>query len=560
MKPGWILTLFNCLIVITSLHSRAETCTKKWPPQLITLKNPILASISLVVLITLSACSSFSGSKPIQTQTSQSKGAEDFASSEKTISENLQPIVLEDNPEPIAAQQVVEKPLEEPEFWQKVRDGYQLDLSDLPLKVQKQRDWYLENPNYLRIVLKRAEPFIFYVADQLDTAGLPLELVFLPIIESTYDPLAYSPSHAAGLWQFIPSTARQFGLERDRWYDGRRDVVQSTEAAITYLSYLHRRFDGDWLLALAAYNSGEGFVSKSIRRNLREGKPTDFWNVKLPRETRNYVPQLLALASIISDPKKYNVTLPEIPFEPYFTSVQVNHQIALSTIIDVSGVSPSLFTQLNAAYRRSITPPEGSYQILLPRANAKDFRHFINTTNPRTWIPHKEYIIASGDTLSHIALRFNVPVSSIKKRNGLLGDRLTIGNTLYIPEGDGEAMVVPKIMRYKTISHIVTSGDTLSSLAVKYGTSVRDLRAQNGLNSELIRIGQALDILVPSASTKSTKLRRLFYTVKSGDSLYLIAKKFSLLISDITRWNKISREEYLQPGQKLTLFINPRII
>ena len=558
MKPAWILTLFNCLISLTSLHSRAETCTKKWPLQLITLKNPILASISVVVLITLSACSSFSGSIP--TQTSQSKGAEDFVSSEKTISENHQPIVLEDNPEPIAEQQVVEKPLEEPEFWQKVRDGYQLDLSDLPLKVQKQRDWYLENPNYLRIVLKRAEPFIFYVADQLDTAGLPLELVFLPIIESTYDPLAYSPSHAAGLWQFIPSTARQFGLERDRWYDGRRDVVQSTEAAITYLSYLHRRFDSDWLLALAAYNSGEGFVSKSIRRNLREGKPTDFWNVKLPRETRNYVPQLLALASIISDPDKYNVTLPEIPFEPYFGAVQVDHQIALSTIVAVTGVDPSLFTQLNAAYRRSITPPEGTYQILLPRANAKDFRDFINTTNPRTWIPHKEYIIASGDTLSHIALRFNVPVSSIKKRNGLLGDRLTIGNTLYIPEGDGEAMVVPKIMRYKTISHIVTSGDTLSSLAIKYGTTVRDLRAQNGLNSELIRIGQALDILVPSASTKSTKLRRLFYTVKSGDSLYLIAKKFSLLISDITRWNKISREEYLQPGQKLTLFINPRII
>ena len=558
MKSAWILTLFNCLISLTSLHSRAETCTKKWPLQLITLKNPILASISVVVLITLSACSSFSGSIP--TQTSQSKGAEDFVSSEKTISENHQPIVLEDNPEPIAEQQVVEKPLEEPEFWQKVRDGYQLDLSDLPLKVQKQRDWYLENPNYLRIVLKRAEPFIFYVADQLDTAGLPLELVFLPIIESTYDPLAYSPSHAAGLWQFIPSTARQFGLERDRWYDGRRDVVQSTEAAITYLSYLHRRFDSDWLLALAAYNSGEGFVSKSIRRNLREGKPTDFWNVKLPRETRNYVPQLLALASIISDPDKYNVTLPEIPFEPYFGAVQVDHQIALSTIVAVTGVDPSLFTQLNAAYRRSITPPEGTYQILLPRANAKDFRDFINTTNPRTWIPHKEYIIASGDTLSHIALRFNVPVSSIKKRNGLLGDRLTIGNTLYIPEGDGEAMVVPKIMRYKTISHIVISGDTLSSLAIKYGTSVRDLRAQNGLNSELIRIGQALDILVPSASTKSTKLRRLFYTVKSGDSLYLIAKKFSLLISDITRWNKISREEYLQPGQKLTLFINPRII
>ena len=157
---------------------------------MITHKNPILASISAVILITLSACSSLSGSIPIQTETSQSKDLEDLASSKKIISENLQAIVLEDNSEPIAAQSIVEEVPEEPEFWKKIRDGYQLDLSDLPLKVQKQRDWYLENPNYLRIVLKRAEPFIFYVADQLDTAGLPLELVFLPIIESTYDPLA----------------------------------------------------------------------------------------------------------------------------------------------------------------------------------------------------------------------------------------------------------------------------------------------------------------------------------------------------------------------------------
>ena len=192
--------------------------------------------------------------------------------------------------------------LEVPDLWQRIRSGHNLTPEVLPASVLKQRDWYLRNPSYLATVFGRAEPFIFYVTDELDKAGLPLELALLPIVESTYDPLAYSHSHAVGLWQFIPSTAKSFGLRRDRWYDGRRDVIYSTQAAVKYLKYLHRRFDNDWLLALAAYNSGEGNVRKSIKRNRKLGKKTDFWSIKLPRETRNYVPQLLALATLIENP------------------------------------------------------------------------------------------------------------------------------------------------------------------------------------------------------------------------------------------------------------------
>ena len=202
---------------------------------------------------------------------------------------------IESIPEPLVAAVVPT-----PDLWQRIREGYDLSPDEMHATVAKQRDWYIRNPSYLATVFSRAEPFIYYVTNELDRAGLPLELALLPIVESTYDPLAYSHSHAVGLWQFIPSTAKSFGLRRDRWYDGRRDVIYSTQAAVKYLKYLHKRFDNDWLLALAAYNSGEGNVSRSMARNRKLGKPEDFWSIKLPRETRNYVPQLLALAELIA--------------------------------------------------------------------------------------------------------------------------------------------------------------------------------------------------------------------------------------------------------------------
>ena len=442
------------------------------------------------------------------------------------------------------------------DLWQHIRSGYNLSPAQMHETVAKQISWYQRNPNYLKTVFGRAEPFIFYVTDELDKAGLPLELALLPIVESTYDPLAYSHSHAVGLWQFIPSTARSLGLHRDRWYDGRRDVVLSTQAAIKYLKYLHRRFDNDWLLALAAYNSGEGNVRKSMARNRKLGKPVDFWSIKLPRETRNYVPQLLALAALIEKPEEYKIELPSIKDSAYFEMVEIKSQIDLNKIVEISNIKGEDFTKLNPAYRRSITPPRGSYNILLPLGSAEPLRELLATTDPRSWVPYTEYSVASGDTLSEIAQRFKISTAQLKVRNNMGSDRLRIGQVLYIPQsGKGPLLSSADEATQKSV-YSVQRGDSLSTIALRFKTSTASLRQSNNLSTDVLQIGQKLVVQHSAAIVNTDNTRRLSYRVRRGDSLYLIAEKFDLSIRDITRWNKISRHEYLQPGQRLTLFIN----
>ena len=449
-----------------------------------------------------------------------------------------------------------DEPTAEPDLWQRIREGYKLAPDEMHASVIKQRDWYLRNPSYLATVFGRAEPFIYYVTQELDTAGLPLELALLPIVESTYDPLAYSHSHAVGLWQFIPSTAKSFGLRRDRWYDGRRDVIYSTQAAVKYLKALHRRFDGDWLLALAAYNSGQGNVSRSIARNVKKGKSTDFWSIKLPRETRNYVPQLLALAELVAKPDEYKIALPFIPNQAYFEVVEIESQIDLMKVVEITGIEGSEFTRLNPAYRRSITPPQGKHNILLPQGSAQPLRDLLANTDPKTWVPHTEYAVKSGDTLSQIAQRFRIPTSWLKSRNGLSSDRLRVNQVLFIPHSGIDANSGSESSSSKTSLYIVQRGDSLSTIGERFKVSVADLKRSNNLSGDGLQIGQKLNVEHSAAVSGTDNLRRLSYRVRRGDSLYLIAEKFDIRIRDITRWNKISRNEFLQPGQRLTLFIN----
>lgn len=444
------------------------------------------------------------------------------------------------------------------DLWQRLRDGFALTPESMPASVTKQRDWYLRNPSYLKTVFGRAEPFIFYVTEQLAEAGLPLELALLPIVESTYDPLAYSHSHAVGLWQFIPSTGESLGLRRDRWYDGRRDVIDSTDAAITYLSKLHRRFDGDWLLALAAYNSGQGYVSKSIRRNHKAGKGTDFWSIKLPRETRNYVPQLLALATLIRDPEKYAIELPAIANQPYFEIAEIKSQIDLGSVVELSGIELADFTRLNPAFRRALTPPQSTHNLLLPVGTAQPLRDMLATTDPKTWVPHTEYSVANGDTLSEIAARFDIPTAWLRDRNSLVTDRLQINQVLLIPQSgsSGNYLTSVKTGAQEPNYHTVRSGDSLWSIAKKFNTSIKRLRETNKLSSNTLQLNDRLVVGSKTAEVKSEHVRKLSYRVRRGDSLSLIASRFDVAISDITRWNKIGRSALLQPGQRLTLFIN----
>ncbi|MCS5587073.1 MAG: LysM peptidoglycan-binding domain-containing protein [Porticoccaceae bacterium] len=459
-------------------------------------------------------------------------------------------------PEPPTEQPPVAEPKQPVDLWQRLRQGFQMTPEALPTAVIKQQNRYLKNPHNLNKLFERATPYIFHVAQQLDNAELPLELALLPIVESNYDPLAYSHSHAVGLWQFIPSTAKSLGLKRNRWYEGRRDVVESTAAAATYLSYLNKRFKGDWLLALAAYNSGEGAVRKAIRKNRRRGKATDFWSLKLPRETKNYVPQLLALANLVKNPQAHKLQLPAIPNTAFFDIVQLRSQIELSKVIQVTGLTESMFIKLNPAFRRSVTPPEGTYHILLPIAESPALNEFMANNDPSTWAAYREYVVKSGDTLSHIAQRYQLPTALIKNTNGLGSDFLRAGQILRIPPS-GEIASATGYKPAQTLSYRVVAGDTLSQIAETFKISTRSIRRSNNLTSDRIKVGQTLVIKAPSSTAKSEKLRRLSYLVRRGDSLHLIAEKFELRVADITYWNKINRKEFLRPGQRLTLYINP---
>lgn len=479
--------------------------------------------------------------------------AEVYSEQSVIVSDQIKPA---EKPIPLVIEEIAEP--EPMDLWQRIREGYNLTPESMPASVTKQRDWYLRNPSYLKTVFSRAQPYIYYVTDELDKAGLPLELALLPIVESTYDPLAYSHSHAVGLWQFIPSTGKSLGLRRDRWYDGRRDVIYSTQAAITYLKKLNKRFDNDWLLALAAYNSGQGFVSKSIRRNRKLGKGTDFWSISLPRETRNYVPQLLALATLIRDPEKYDLRLPAMPNEPFFEVVEIESQIDLNNVVKVTGIEVGTFTRLNPAYRRAITPPQGKHNLLLPVGSAQPLRDMLATTDPKTWVPHTEYAVANGDTLSHIAARFDIPTSWLRSRNNLRNDRLQIGQVLLIPHSRDNIDYLSNSLNSskQPVYHSVRQGDSLWTIAKKYDTSISRLRKINKLSSNTLRIGDRLIVGSRMEKSATKNLRKLSYRVRRGDSLSLIASKFDIAIRDITRWNKISRNDLLQPGQRLTLFID----
>jgi membrane-bound lytic murein transglycosylase D len=453
-------------------------------------------------------------------------------------------------------QQTEPQPVPCIDAWQRLRQGFEITPDKLPYSANKQLQRYLKNPHNLNLLYEHSAPFLFHVTEQLENANLPLELALLPIVESNYDPLAYSPSHAVGLWQFIPSTATSLGLERSRWYEGRRDVIHSTAAAMTYLGYLNKQFNGNWLHALAAYNSGEGVVRKAIRKNRRLGKSTEFWSLRLPRETKNYVPQLMALAFIVKHSEKLEVKLPQIDNKAYFSVVELPAQIELDKIIEVTEVDDAIFTKLNSAYRRSVTPPELGYHVLLPVEKSQLLSDFLATSDPATWAEYREYIVKSGDTLSHIAKRYKQTTAQIKITNRLRNDFLRIGQVLRIPP-IGEVAVLTEYKTPPTRTYIVFAGDTLSQIAAKHKVSISSLKVANNLTSNLIKVGQELVIKAPASGPKTTPVRKLNYQVRSGDSLYLIAKRFDLKINDITSWNKLDKNKYLQPGQRLTLYINP---
>lgn len=450
------------------------------------------------------------------------------------------------------------------DIWTRISSGMSFADKVPDSKVEKYLNWYSNNQTYIDRVSERANRYIFHILEELERNNLPSELALLPVVESAYNPFAYSHSSAAGLWQFIPDTGRHYGLRQDWWFEGRRDVMDSTAAAIAYLGYLHDYFEGDWLLALAAYNSGEGNVRRAIARNRRSGKATDFWSLSLPRETRAYVPQLLAIAKIIAEPAKFAVTLPPLPDRPYFESVAISTQVDLAEAARLADISVEEMYLLNPGHNRWVTPPAGPNRLLLPVEKADRFAANLAATPENSLRPELPYVVKKGDTLSQIASRHSIRVADLKARNNLSRDFIKPGQILTIA-GTGADRPLPfqrAVQRY----YKVRKGDSLWKIARKMNVSVKQLRRWNSLDKRsVIRPGQRLAVRSGTAgssqkttlasrdsSSENTKMHQ--HSVSRGDSLYAIAARYNVRIGDILSWNGIRRSDYLQPGQVLKIY------
>ncbi|GGD68321.1 lytic transglycosylase [Lacimicrobium alkaliphilum] len=456
-------------------------------------------------------------------------------------------------------------------LWMRIRQQLSFEVPD-DRRVKAQQNWYLKHPEYMDRVSKRAAPFLYLIVEEIEKQKMPMELVLLPIVESAFDPFAYSHGRAAGMWQFIPETGKRFGLRQNWWYDGRRDVMASTRSAMAYLQYLHRFFDGDWLHALAAYNSGEGRVQRAIRKNKRQNKPTDFWSLDLPRETRAYVPKLLALANILKNAEQFNAKWLPIENKPVTTLVKVGSQIDLALAADLAGLSLKELHALNPGYNRWATDPKGEHELLLPTQKADIFvaaLSDIDDSKRLNWVRHK---VRSGDSLLKLAKQYHTEVDVIRQVNEIRGNMIRAGDHLLVPvalksletyslsEGQRLAQTQSQPRASHKLSHTVVSGDSLWEISRQYKVNLRSLAKWNAMApTDPLMPGQKLVIWVNKVSPEqsdSAVMRSLTYTVRNGDSLARIAGKFNVLIKDIERWNQLNRSKYLQPGQRLKIYVD----
>ena len=468
-----------------------------------------------------------------------------------------------------------------PIIWDEMRN--QFDLADEHYgKYEHYLSFYNDRKTHLKRVSERAEPYLHYILMEVEKRKMPYEMALLPIVESGFRPVARSSQKAVGLWQFIPGTADIYDLDRNWWYDGRKDVIKSTHAALDYLQKLYKLNNNDWLLALASYNAGLGNVYKAQRKYRKKHKAQpgikdyqpNFWEIQefLPKETQAYVPKLLAVSHIVEYADRFDVELKPIANQPYFTQITLDKQVSLGQVAKLSKTSRDVLAALNPGYHQPATPPNGPYHLLLPADKAADFSVHLENNQEIFNIQWQKHKIRSGDSLGVIAQKYQTSSKAIKKLNGMKNSKIRAGKTLLIPiPADKAGLVNQKIAKAeesintqaksvktqnsytlpqsKKHIHVVKSGDSFWKLAKYYNVSAKQLANWNNISvKKPLKQGQKLAIYSNQYGEK------IQHTLKAGESLWVLAKRYRVSTKEIAGWNQISAKKVLQPGMKLTIW------
>ena len=482
------------------------------------------------------------------------------------------------------------------DLWAELRHDFRLNHYEEDPLVQEQITWFMNHQDFLYRATSRAAPYLYYILQQAHLRHLPAEVVLLPIFESAYNPYAYSPQGASGIWQMMPRTASGYGIKQDWWYDGRRDVIASTKAALNYLSYLKNFFDGNWILAIAAYDSGEGTVQNAVHRNVIGGFSTDFHSLPLPPETRIYVPRLFALASIIANPDRYPVNLPPIRNAPYLAQLDINGQVDLRRAAGLAGLNFKDLIALNPGFNRTSTSPRGAYKLVLPIVNVEQFsENFANlpTLDQDTWQRH---LVHHGETLLSLAVRYRTTPSILRKMNHMANNTLRPGKDILVPHAipsisqtlldeekdhllaENNSPPAPKKSFFRAALHVfdrkpqghyviqpgdtiymTREGDTYDHIAKHFHLNTRELLAVNPHNPHLLP-GEKLVIPTHQAKSQFAEIKSgtnyqlspgdTIYMVRHGDTVEKIAAKFhtsapAIRVTNLLASDKLNEGDHL---------------
>ncbi len=432
------------------------------------------------------------------------------------------------------------------DLWQRIKDGYAIPDSTSPL-VANHEQWYRSRPDYIKRMVERSQKYLFHIVEEVEKRGMPTELALLPMIESAYNPQAYSSGRASGIWQFVPSTGKYFGLKQNWWVDNRRNVMFATDAALNYLQKLHTMF-GAWDLALAAYNAGEGTVGRAIERNRKLGLPTDFESLNLPPETKNYVPKLQAVKNLMTNPGDYGLKIQTIANTPYFAKVSAPTQIDAHLAAKLAEISDDEFLALNPSYNRPVITGSGDkHELLLPILSAQTFRNNLATYD-KPLVSWKTYFAKRGERLESIASKFGMQLTQLRNVNNLSAqNKIKNSSTILVPNGNSTEFNTTKPILTKNVDAI-TPTELSDSFTANQNADNIDLTSTENNN--------ALNIAEKNkAENEPARQHSVTHKVKKGEYMQSIAKQYGVSVKQIMASSALKNSR-VKAGQLLTIVSN----